>query len=90
MISTQLVAYVVDNVLTNNFQSAYKFGHSTEMQWLRVYNDIVVTFGKGNLSAAFDTIDNSNLFTVLGKQFGTCGNALYIIVLYRSDRKQKV
>ena len=63
---------------------------------LHVYNDIVVTIGKGtgnflvllNLSSAFDTIDHSNLFTVLGKHVGICDDALNLIISYLSDRKQ--
>ena len=94
VISTQLVTYIVDNGLTDDFQSAYKCGHSTETALLRVYKDIVVTIGKGNgnflvlleLSSAFDTIDHSNLFTVLGKHVGICDDALNLIVSYLSDR----
>ena len=89
---------MVDNGLTDDFQSAYKCGHSTETALLRVYNDIVVTIGKGNgnflvlldLSSAFDTIGHSNLFTVLGKHVGICDDALNLIVSYLSDRKQQV
>ena len=100
--STQLVTYIVDNGLTDDFQSAYNLcGHSTETALFRVYNDIVVTIGKGNgnflvlldLSSAFDTIDHSNLFTVLGKHVGICDDhhdALNLIVSYLSDRKQQV
>ena len=52
-----------------------------------MYNDIVTTIGKGNgamlvlldLSAAFDTIDNDNLFCMLEKYVGICGNALKLI-----------
>ena len=59
----QLVTYIVGNVLTDDFQSAYKCDHFTETELLRVYNDVVVTIGKGNgnflalldLSSAFDT-----------------------------------
>ena len=62
---TQLVRYIVDNRLTDDFQSAYKCGHSIETALLRVYNDIVVTIGKDNgnflvlldLSLVFDAID---------------------------------
>ena len=43
-----------------------------------------------NLSSAFDTIDHSNLFTVLGKHVGICDDALNLIVSYLSDRKQQV
>ena len=60
-----LLCYIVDN-----FQSAYKTGHSCETALLRVYNDIVTTNGRGNgamlvlldLSAAFDTIDHDKIF----------------------------
>ena len=98
VISTQLVTYIVDYGLTDDFQSAYKCGHSTETALLRVYNDIVVTIGKGNgnflvlldLSSALDTIDQSNLFTALEKHVGICDDALNLIVYYLSDRKQQV
>ena len=43
-----------------------------------------------DLSSAFDTIDHSKLFTVLGKHVGTCNDALNLIVSYLSDRKQLV
>ena len=52
-----------------------------------MYNDIVTTIGRGNgamlyfldLSAAFDTIDHSNLFCIHEKYVGMCGNALKLI-----------
>ena len=55
-----------------------------------MYNDIVTTIGRGNgamlvlldLSAAFDTIDHDNLFCILEKYVGICGNALKLIVLF--------
>ena len=58
----------------------------------------IVTIGKGNgnflilldLSSAVDTIDHSNLFTVLGKQYGICDDTLNLIVSYLSDQKQQV
>ena len=81
-----------------NFQSAYKAGHSCETALLRVYNDIVTTIGRGNgamlvlldLSAAFDTIDHDNLFCILEKYVGICGNALKLIKSYFSNRTQRV
>ena len=65
--------HITDNGIIDSFQSAYKAGHSWETALLRVYNDIVITIGKGNgsflvlldLSAAFDTIDYDNLFMIL-------------------------
>ena len=61
-----------------------------------VYSDIVTTIGKGNgsflvlldLSAAFDTIDHSNLFDILEKYVGITRDALQFIKSYFSDRSQ--
>ena len=60
------------------------------------YSDIVTTIGKGSgsflvlldLSAAFDTIDHSNLFDILEKYVGITGDALQFIKSYFSDRSQ--
>ena len=43
-----------------------------------------------DLSTAFDTIDHSNLFTVLGKHVGICDEAMILSVSYLSDRKQQI
>ena len=63
-----------------------------------MYNDSVTTIGRGNdavlflldLSAAFDTIDHDNLFCILEKYVGYCGNALKLIRSYFSNRTQRV
>ena len=63
---------------------------------LCVYNAIVTTIGKGNesflvlldLSAAFDTVDHSNLFDILEKYVGITGDTLQFIKSYFSDRSQ--
>ena len=60
-------------------------------------NDIV-TIGRGNgamlvlldLSAALDNIDHDNLFCILKKYVGFCGNALKLIRSYFSYRAQHV
>ena len=70
VISVRILKHIKANGIIDNFQSAYKSGHSCETALIRVYNDIVTTIGKGNgsglvlldLSAAFDTIDHENLF----------------------------
>ena len=41
-------------------------------------------------SAAFDTIDHDNLFCILEKYVGICGNALKLIKSYFSNRTQRV
>ena len=69
-IATQIHDQLINNDIVDNFQSAYKAGHSGETALLRVYNDSVTTISRGNgamldlldLSAAFDTIDYDNLF----------------------------
>ena len=90
--------HITDNGIIDGFQSAYKAGHSCENALLRVYNDIVITIGKGNgsflvlidLSVAFDTIDHDNLFMILEKFVGISGSALQLIKSYFSDRTQRV
>ena len=71
-IATQIHDHLINNDIVDNFQSAYKAGHSCETALLRVYTDIVASIGRGNgamlvlldLSAAFDTIDHDNLFCI--------------------------
>ena len=47
-IATQIHSHLINNDIVDNFQSAYKMGHSCETALLRVYNDIVTTIGRGN------------------------------------------
>ena len=59
---------------------------------------MVTTIGRGNsamlvlfdFSAAFDTIDNDNIFCILGKHVGIFGNALKLINSYFYNRTQRV
>ena len=66
------------------------------MALLRVYNDIVITVGKGNgsfldLFVVFDTIDHDNLFYTLEKYVGIGGgSALRLIRSYFCCRTQNV
>ena len=63
-----------------------------------MYNDIVTTIVRGNgamlvlldLSADFDTIDHDNLFCILEKYVGICGNVLKLIKSYFSNCTQHV
>ena len=45
---------------------------------------------KPDLSPALDTIDHDNLFCILEKYVGICGNALQLIKSYFSNRTQRV
>ena len=79
--------FAIPILVVDNFQSAYKTGHSGENALLRAYKDIVTTIVRGNgamlvlldLSVAFDTIDHDNLLCILEKYVGICGNALKLI-----------
>ena len=83
-IATQIHDHLINNNIVENFQYAYKAGHSCETALLRVYNDIVTTIGNGrgnsailvllDLSAAFDTIDHDNRLCILENYVGICGN----------------
>ena len=72
-IATQIHDHLINNDSVDNFQSAYKAGHSCETALLRVDNDSVTTIGRCNgamhvlldLSTAFDTIDHDNFFVFL-------------------------
>ena len=91
VIAPQIHSHLINNDIVDNFQSAYKTGHSYETALVRVYNDIVTTIGRGNgamlvLSAAFDIIDHDNLFCILE----ICGNALKLIESYFTNRTQRV
>ena len=98
VISVRILKHIEANGINDNFQSAYKSGHSCETALIRVYNDIVTTIGKGNgsglvlldLSAAFDTIDHENLFHHLEKYVGISGDTLKLIKSYFSGRTQRV
>ena len=64
--------------------SAYRTAHSKGSALLKVQNDVLrqldnrhgVVLVVLDLSAAFDTIDHSNLFELLENRFGVRGSAL--------------
>ena len=94
----QFVNHITANKLIDQFQSAYKPGHSTETALIRVVNDMLNAIDNGNLSlltlldlsAAFDTIDHSILLERLQTSFGIDGLLLKWVKSYLSNRHQKV
>ena len=89
-IATQIHSHLINHDIVDIFQSAYITGHSCETASLRVYNDIVTTIGRG-YGAMLVLLDlHDNLFCILEKYVGICGNALKLIESYFSNRTQRV
>ena len=96
--ASQLLQHVNEYNLLDEFQSAYRPGHSTETALLRLVNDIREAADRGevsllvllDLSAAFDTIDHSRLLERLRLRCGISGSAMAWIKSYLADRFQSV
>ena len=78
LVSKQLLAYLKDNDLLPDRQSAYTAYHSTETTVLRVLSDILLALDSGDiavltlldLSAAFDSVDHATLLQCLRTSYG--------------------
>ena len=94
--AVRLVGHSEGNSLFPVHQSSYRHGHSTETAVLCVHNYIVsvldikriVGLVLLDLSAAFDTVDQDTLLSVLHRRFGVCDHALSWVRSYLSDRTQ--
>ena len=73
VVSSQLTSYLEANGRQEPHQSAYGKYHGTETALVRVKNDVMAALGDQraclmvllNLSAAFDTVDHSQLLKIL-------------------------
>ena len=91
-------AFVRNHHLEERFQSAYKIHHSTKSALVKVHNDILRAIDDNrsvlllllDLSAAFDTIDQSTLLFRLRTRFGVKGSALAWFESYLASRKYYV
>ena len=80
------------------YQSAYRADHSTETALLKVHHDIFSALDQSHavahvildLSAAFDTIDQSQLLSLLNAEFGVHDKALSWLETYLEARTQRV
>ena len=96
--SNRIRSHLDKNNLSNPNKSAYKHLHSTETALLKIHNDICMSMDSGktttfvllDLSAAFDTLDHSNITELLSGWYGISGTALNWVRSYLSDREQSV
>ena len=97
-VCNQLNGFLSQHSLTQDFQSAYRAGASTETALLRVQNDILLAIDSKqvvllvmlDLSSAFDTVDHSLLIHRLHHHFGVHSTALQWLKTYLSGRHQYV
>ena len=98
VVSKRVQQFVDDNNLLDINQSAYRKYHSTETTMLKIHNDILNHLDQGccvvlvslDISAAFDTVNHSQLVKCFEQNFGICGDALQWLISYLSDRQQQV
>ena len=89
---------MVVNDLYPAHQSAYRKHHSTEAAIIKIMNDILLSMNDQHvtllllldLSAAFDTVDNTLLLQSLQTKFGIHGTALDWLNSYLSGRTQQI
>ena len=98
IVSSQVSSYLNSHNLHNTCQSAYRPGHSTETDLLKVVNDLFLSLNKGNIyvialldfSSAFDTIDHPILVHRLHADFGFTYTFLQWFSSYLTDRTHYV
>ena len=98
IVSARLDKHMKDNNLHSDFQHGYKKGHSTETILLKIVNDLLQSCDKQfativmllDLSAAFDTVDQVKLLSILRDEIGIGGVALKWFESFLRGRTQKV
>ena len=93
---SQLNEHMSLNDLHIPYQSGYKVHHNCETVLLKIVNDIHVNWDSGScsllllldLSAAFDTVDLDELFSILYNEIGLRGTVLNWFKSFLSNRKQ--
>ena len=98
IVASQIKSHMQNSSISNNLQSAYKCGNSTETALLYIQNDILSAQVHGeltalsllDLSAAFDTIDHDLFLSRLTEWFGIDGVVLQWVRSYLTGRSQLV
>ena len=93
VVASQIKQHLDEHNLGNQFQSAYKSGHSTETALICIKNDIQISLSKDmltalvlldDLSAAYDTIDHSylGLFVILVWLWWGCTGLVHVLFVW--------
>ena len=98
VVSAQLQNHMKIHNLNSNSQYGYKKDHSTETLLLRAVNDLLLNLDNNkpsilmliDLSAAFDTVDQTKLLTILYNEIGVTGIAFKWFSSFLKGRTQRV
>ena len=83
VIANRIRSHLERNDLSDQYQSAFKKNYSTETALLKVLNYLILNMDEGsvtaltllNLSAVFDTLDQSSITNLLSTWYGIDGIA---------------
>lgn len=97
-VNKRLAKHMSDFHLESDFEHGYKEGHSTETLLLKAVNDLLLSCDKQlpsivmllDLSAAFDTVDQTKLLNILREEIGIEGTALKWFTSFITGRTQRV
>ena len=98
IVGMRLNKHMSENNLNEDFQYGYKKGHSTETLLVKVVNDLLMACDDQkpsivlllDLSAAFDTVDQTKLLGILQQDIGVEGVALKWFASFLKGRTQRV
>ena len=98
VVAARLDNHMTVNELNEESAYGYKTGHSTELLLLKVVNDLLLSCDNQlpsvimllDLSAAFDTVDQKKLLSILECEIGIKGTALKWFKSFLTNRTQKV
>ena len=98
VVAVRLDNHMTANELNEESAYGYKTGHSTELLLLKVVNDLLMSCDNQlpsivmllDLSAAFDTVDQRKLLSILEIEIGIKGTALNWFESFLLNRTQKV
>ena len=98
VVKTRFDSHMDQNNLQCSNQYGYKSEHSTEMLMTKVTNDLLLACDRKtptllmflDLSAAFDTVDQEKLLTILDEELGIRGTALTWFKSFLQGRTQRV